>query len=128
MSETLASAGDGPAPENTRTLLRAEVLACQGLMTDCAGISGNTDEGPNARMLAAQTAAKLATASALAASAIAKLAEAETRQRLANVKIELSLNPHGYSQRREEPEDSGDAGYRTQSEKSTNNLPRIRSV
>lgn len=93
-------------------------------MADCAGIAGNSDEGAAARMLAAQTAAKLAAASALAASAIARLADAETRQRLANVKIELSLNPHGGCGPKY------DDAYRSnpESEKSTNNLPRVRSV
>jgi hypothetical protein len=109
-------------------MLRAELSACQGLIADCAGIAGNTNEGATARMLAAQTAARLAAASALAASAIARLADAETRQRLANVKIEMSLNPHGTTQFRREPET--DAAWRAnpESEKSTNNLPRVRSV
>ena len=128
MREDLASAGDGPAPENTpaRTMLRAELSACQGLIGDCAGIAGNTDEGPAARMLAAQTAARLAAASALAASAIARLADAETRHRLANVKIELSLNPHGGTRR--EPEYGAAHRANPEPEKSTNNLPRVRSI
>ncbi|HEY2033265.1 MAG TPA: hypothetical protein VGH02_06220 [Rhizomicrobium sp.] len=127
MTETLASAGDGPALENTpaRAMLKAGLSACHGMLADCASLAGNADEGANARMLAAQTAAKLAAASALAASAIAKLAEAETHQRLANVKIELALNPHGTARPRAEPEYDG---YRAEAEKSTNNLPRVRSV
>jgi hypothetical protein len=110
-------------------MLRAELSACQGLMADCAGIAGNADESATARMLAAQTAAKLAAASALTASAIARLAEAETHQRLANVKIELSLNPHGGTTHfRREPEYGADSRANPEPEKSTNNLPRVRSI
>jgi hypothetical protein len=73
--------------------MRGALAACESLLGDCARVAGDRDETSAAQMLAAATAAKLASAAALAASAIARLNEAETHQRLAAAKIELSLRP-----------------------------------
>ena len=68
--------------------LRLEVGQCQALIADCAVIVRDTDQALGMRALAAATAAKLTSASAQAAGAIARLADAETRQRLASARLE----------------------------------------
>ena len=101
MRETLASAGDGPVaiqasekPQiSSADRVRAALAACESLMADCARVAGDREETSAAQMLAAATASKLAAASAQAACAIARLADAETHQRLADAKIELAQRP-----------------------------------
>jgi hypothetical protein len=101
MMENTASAGDGPAPAQTlvsqeisdSARMRGALAACESLLGDCARVAVSDTATFGAQMMAAATAAKLATASALAASAIARLNEAETHRQLAAAKIELSLRP-----------------------------------
>ncbi len=138
MKEDIASAGDGPAPDEilekgvipAATRLRATLAACESLLGDCARVASDKDESSAAQMVAAATAAKLASASALAASAIARLADAETHQRLATAKIELSQMPRRFARREpaygDPPDYRAEAGLRAESEKSANNPgPRI---
>jgi hypothetical protein len=68
--------------------LREDLAACQALIAECAGLARDAEQSPQVRSHAAQSAARLAAASAQAASAIARLADAETRQRLATAKID----------------------------------------
>lgn len=102
MPENTASAGDGPAPNQApvsqeisdSARMRGALAACESVLGECARIAHNRDGASfDARMMAAGTAAKLATASALAAQAIARLEEAQTHRELAAAKIELSLRP-----------------------------------
>jgi hypothetical protein len=110
-------------------MLRAGLSACHGLIADCATLARDGDETPAARMLAAQTASKLAAASALTAQAIARLTEAETHQRLADAKIDVTSRhhqPNGSERRsatRNQPAyDAGDwRAYSDDDEESTNN-------
>ncbi|HEY5339296.1 MAG TPA: hypothetical protein VIJ85_13900 [Rhizomicrobium sp.] len=109
MREEHGSAGDAPAhssaaggelrdvvaddlvPANQR--LRAGLGECQALIADCAAMMRDADQPPGLRTAAAATAAKLAAASAQTAGAIARLADAETRQRLASAKLNAGFVP-----------------------------------
>jgi len=109
MSENLASAGDGPAPSqpivpqeiSDRARMRGALAACESLLGDCARVAGDREETSAGQMLAAATAAKLASAAALAASAIARLEEAQTHQRLADAKIDVTRASHTSPRRAE---------------------------
>ena len=98
MPENLASAGDGPAPNqplvsqetSDSARIRGALAACESLLGDCARLSGSERASFDARMMAAATAAKLASAAALAASAIARLEEAQTHRELAAAKIDVT--------------------------------------
>jgi hypothetical protein len=94
--------------------LRAELAACQALIAECAGLARDSDHPPTVRSHAAQSAARLATASAQAASAIARLADAETRQRLATAKIDGAFNrPRFRNTGRRIPDEGAHKSYRT---------------
>jgi hypothetical protein len=95
-------AGTGPAEEfdvveevavPSVTMLRAELAHAQRIVASVADkiVSGDVHfEG------ASGSAAKLMAASALAASAIAKIVDAETRQRLASERIRFGYFPPRY--------------------------------
>jgi hypothetical protein len=145
--------GDGPAPRFAPTgradtdiieddavpatqTLRAELAACPALIAECAGIAGDSDHPPAARSHAAQSAARLATASAQAASAIARIVDAETRQRLATLQIDAALyRPRFRNTARRPPHEGAHDSYRasdwetppSETEKSHfNSGPRVR--
>lgn len=98
MPENLASAGDGPAQNQAlvskeisdSARMRGALAACESLLNDCARVARDREETSAAQMLAAATAAKLASAAALAASAIARLEEAQTHRDLAAAKIDVT--------------------------------------
>ena len=98
MPQDLASAGDGPVPNQAlvpqeisdSARMRGALAACESLLGDCARVAGDREETSAAQMLAAATAAKLASAAALAASAIARLEEAQTHRDLAAAKIDVT--------------------------------------
>jgi hypothetical protein len=71
--------------------MRGALAACDSMLATCARVSVSEDATFGAQMMAVATAAKLAAASALAASAIARLEEAQTHRELAAAKIKLSL-------------------------------------
>ncbi|MGN6515330.1 MAG: hypothetical protein ACTHLR_05765 [Rhizomicrobium sp.] len=73
--------------------MRGALAACDSMLATCARVSVSEAASFDARMMAVATAAKLAAASALAASAIARLEEAQTHRELAATKIRLSLRP-----------------------------------
>jgi hypothetical protein len=73
--------------------MRGALAACDSMLATCARVSVSEDATFGAQMMAVATAAKLASAAALAASAIARLEEAQTHRELAATKIELSLRP-----------------------------------
>jgi hypothetical protein len=77
--------------------MRGALAACDSMLATCARVSVTEDATFGAQMMAVATAAKLASAAALAASAIARLEEAQTHRELAATKIELSLRPPAQS-------------------------------
>lgn len=108
MREDLASAGDGPAPSQApvspeisdSARMRGALAACDSMLGTCARVSVSENATFGAQMMAVATAAKLASAAALAASAIARLEEAETHRQLAAAKIEVTRASRNASARR----------------------------
>lgn len=110
MREEASSAGVSPAPLAASTggedndpierdvvpaaaMLRSGLGACRALIDTCVAMANDQDQTSNAKTHAASVAARLASASAQAASAIARLADAETRQRLADIKLQNAFIP-----------------------------------
>ena len=108
MSETQAHAGTGPAPlpasagreEKDFTdkhvvpavaRLHNALASCEALIAKCAERADNTDYYVDTRLKYALAAGRLAAAQAITAGAIARLADAESRQRLTNVKVDDSV-------------------------------------
>jgi hypothetical protein len=110
MKEDFASAGDGPAPSqplapqevSDSARMRGALAACDSMLATCARVSVSDTATFGARMMAVATGAKLAAASALAASAIARLEEAQTHRQLAAAKIEVTRASRNASARRAE--------------------------
>jgi hypothetical protein len=102
MPENLASAGDGPVPNqplvskeiSDSARMRGALAACDSMLATCARVSVSEDATFDAQMMAVATAAKLASAAALAASAIARLEEAQTHRDLAAAKIDVTRASH----------------------------------
>jgi hypothetical protein len=108
MSENQAHAGTGPAPlpasagreEKDFTdkhvvpavaRLHNALASCEALIAKCAERADNTDYYVDTRLKYALAAGRLAAAQAITAGAIARLADAESRQRLTNVKVDDSV-------------------------------------
>ncbi len=95
--------------------MRGALAACDSMLGTCARVSVSENATFGAQMMAVATAAKLASAAALAASAIARLEEAETHRQLAAAKIEVTRATPAY--------DADDwRAYSDDDEESTNNL------
>ena len=118
--------------------LRASLGDCHALIAECGRIVRDADHPPGVQVIAATAAAKLAAASAQAASGIARLADAETRQRLATAKIDsLNFLPRLRRTQRAAAQNAAPFDSRRtsdceehdfESEKSTNNyIPRVRN-
>jgi len=113
--------------------MRGALAACDSMLATCARVSVSEDATFGAQMMAVATAAKLASAAALAASAIARLEEAETHRQLAAAKIDVTRASQNTSTRRAArrvsstrnapayPADDWSA-YSDDDEESTNNL------
>ncbi|HEY8950431.1 MAG TPA: hypothetical protein VIM56_16215 [Rhizomicrobium sp.] len=108
MAETPAHAGNGPAPLPASAgredqdftdkhvvpavaRLHSALAACDTLIAKCVERTDNTDYYVDTRLKFALAAGRLAAAQAQTAGAIARLADAESRQRLANVKVDDSV-------------------------------------
>jgi hypothetical protein len=70
--------------------MRGAHAACDSMLATCARVSVSDDATFGAQMMAVAAAAKLASAAALAASAIARLEEAQTHRDLAAAKIDVT--------------------------------------
>jgi hypothetical protein len=105
MQESENTAGDGPAalcaptgPEDrdvTRNhlvpaaaRLHTSLATCEALIAKCAEQADNSDHYADARIKYALAAGRLAAAQAVTVGGLAKLADAEGRQRLTNMKMD----------------------------------------
>lgn len=108
MVETQAHAGNGPAPLPASTgredqdftdkhvvpaiaRLHSALASCDALIAALAERATDTDYAHDARTKFALAAARLASAQAQTAGAIARLADAESRQRVTNLKVDDSV-------------------------------------
>ena len=110
MEENHATAGKGPAPLPAQAgpedkeldftdkhvvpavaRLHSALASCDALIAKCAERVDDTDYYADLRIKFALAAGRLASAQAHAAGAIARLADAETRQRLTNIKVDDSV-------------------------------------
>ena len=106
MTENQAHAGNGPAPLSASTggedftdkhvvpavaRLHNALASCEAIIAHFAQRAVDMDYNYEARTNFALAAARLASSQAHSAGAIARLADAESRQRLTNVKVDDSV-------------------------------------